>query len=380
MKFLSRLGKQLEEKIENYLQLEKRIIAYGNNLKEEIHRKEVDLEIKEKAFEKLFREKTIGFPWLADAYADFEQYYEIEATNYLRTKKHRAIKASEVVSELSKEKNKLKKELKLTKNYINYYESLFPWLKDYIDEGLDDLLLEMRREKAIEEGDDPVRTIIGDVKYSSLNTKERNQLALDKYLKSRTNWQIGRDYERYIGFIYESDGYDVSYQGIIEGYEDLGRDLVCKKENVIHIVQCKCWSTHKVIREKHINQLYGTTIKYMIDHGINIKKRYGNSLFPEFKSEVYVKPVFFTSTEYSKVAKDFADALGVELIENKKIETYPLIKCNISQSGEKIYHLPFDQQYDNTKLNRQGCFYAATINEAEEKGFRRAYRWMGNEK
>ena len=238
----------------------------------------------------------------------------------------------------------------------------------------------MRREKAIEEGDDPVRTIIGDVKYSSLNTKERNQLALDKYLKSRTNWQIGRDYERYIGFIYESDGYDVSYQGIIEGYEDLGRDLVCKKENVIHIVQCKCWSTHKVIREKHINQLYGTTIKYMIDHGINIKKRYGNSLFPEFKSEVYVKPVFFTSTEYSKVAKDFADALGVELIENKKIETYPLIKCNISQSGEKIYHLPFDQQYDNTKLNRQGCFYAATINEAEEKGFRRAYRWMGNEK
>ncbi len=378
MKFFSRLGKQLEEKIENYLQIEKRIVAYGNSLKEEISRKELGLEIREKAFEKLFKEKTLGFPWLADAFAEFEHYYEIEAANYLRTKKHSAIKASELVSELSKEKNKLKKELKLTRNYINYYESLFPWLRDYIDENLDDLLLSIRKENPSEVDEDPVRFYIGDLKYSSLTTKDRNQLALEIYLARRSNWQIGRDYERYIGYTYEVEGYDVTYHGINEGLEDLGRDLICKKGNKIKIIQCKCWSKNKVIREKHVNQLFGTTVKYIIDNEIKIKKKNQGSLLFDFSDQDNIEPMFVTSTQFSPEAKDFAEALGVKLIENKNLELYPLIKCNIAQNGEKIYHLPFDQQYDNTKINKPGCFYAFSPAEAEEKGFRRAYRWKGN--
>jgi hypothetical protein len=53
-----------------------------------------------------------------------------------------------------------------------------------------------------------------------------------------------------------------------------------------------------------------------------------------------------------------------------------MIKCNINQSSkEKIYHLPFDQQYDRTKIiPSSGEFYAATVAEAEKKGFRRAFR------
>ena len=57
---------------------------------------------------------------------------------------------------------------------------------------------------------------------------------------------------------------------------------------------------------------------------------------------------------------------------------YPCIKCNISISGEKIYHLPFDQQYDKVKINGRGECYVGTILEAEKKGFRRAFRWKGN--
>jgi hypothetical protein len=360
------------------LQVEKRIIAYGNNLKEELSKKELDLEIRTKAFEKLFKEKTIGFPWLADAYADFEHFFEIETANYLRSKKHGAIKASELVSELSKEKNILKRELKLTKNYINYYESLFPWLKEYVDENLDDLLLSIRKENPLQVDEDPVRFYIGDLKYSSLTTIERNQLALDIYFAKRSNWQIGRDYERYIGYIYELEGYDVSYYGINEGLEDLGRDLICKRGNSIKIIQCKCWSKNKMIREKHINQLFGTTVKYIIDNKIEVIRKYHESLFPDFSSQIDVEPIFVTSTQFSPKAKDFAEALNVKLIENKNLELYPLIKCNIAQNGEKIYHLPFDQQYDNTKMNKPGCFYAFNPAEAEEKGFRGAYRWKGS--
>jgi hypothetical protein len=46
-------------------------------------------------------------------------------------------------------------------------------------------------------------------------------------------------------------------------------------------------------------------------------------------------------------------------------------------SGQKWigYHLPFDQQYDRTKIipALDEC-YVRTVAEAEERGFRRAFR------
>lgn len=55
---------------------------------------------------------------------------------------------------------------------------------------------------------------------------------------------------------------------------------------------------------------------------------------------------------------------------------YPRIKCNISRGGERIYHLPFDQQYDTTVITPStGELWAQTVAEAETAGFRRAWRW-----
>jgi hypothetical protein len=82
----------------------------------------------------------------------------------------------------------------------------------------------------------------------------------------------------------------------------------------------------------------------------------------------------------SVISQDFPDVLlGVRLYERYAFEPYPCIKCNVAHlSGEKIYHLPFDQQYDSTVVdNQSGEFYAMTVAEAEGKGFRRAFRWMG---
>jgi hypothetical protein len=91
-----------------------------------------------------------------------------------------------------------------------------------------------------------------------------------------------------------------------------------------------------------------------------------------------VVPVLYTSTKISETAAEFARLLSIEINENKKFENYPAIKCNISTSKERIYHLPFDQQYDNVQITiRTGEFYAATIEEAEAQGFRRAFKWRG---
>ena len=56
-----------------------------------------------------------------------------------------------------------------------------------------------------------------------------------------------------------------------------------------------------------------------------------------------------------------------------------MIKCNINpRTKEKIYHLPFDQQYDKIIIgNNSGEFYAKTVKEARKKGFRRAFRYRG---
>ena len=57
-----------------------------------------------------------------------------------------------------------------------------------------------------------------------------------------------------------------------------------------------------------------------------------------------------------------------------------MIKCNINRTtGEKIYHLPFDINYDKTVIDpAHGEFYAATAPQAESAGFRRTHKWTGN--
>lgn len=48
------------------------------------------------------------------------------------------------------------------------------------------------------------------------------------------------------------------------------------------------------------------------------------------------------------------------------------------KDGTKIYHLPFDQQYDRTIIEEEGNErYVETVKEAEALGFRHAFRWKG---
>lgn len=191
-------------------------------------------------------------------------------------------------------------------------------------------------------------------------TGSRNQLALDRYWQKRKSpWELGRDYKRYIGYRYETQGHQVQYQGNLQGLSDLGRDLMAVKEGTVEIIQCKYWSREKQIHEKHVFQLYGTLIEYRIDH-----------------PTIQANAVFVTSTVLSDRARQAAAALDVTIQENVPLEQYPCIKCNISRDGTKIYHLPFDQQYDRTVIetNRGEC-YVSTVQEADAREFRRAYRW-----
>ena len=127
---------------------------------------------------------------------------------------------------------------------------------------------------------------------------------------------------------------------------------------------------------KHIFQLFGSTLEYAFRLG-TFSDLNQLSLFGGPIKITGAKAVLYTSTNISPVAKDAAKKLEVECNESIGISDYPLIKCNISmRDGQRIYHLPFDQQYDRTKIiTAKGEKYVYTVAEAEKAGFRRAWKW-----
>ena len=333
------------------------------------------------SLETLLTEKANGFPWLSTAIADYYENYDLIFAKYLETKSRPALVQAERIKTIAKEKKLFKKEYLISKYIIGYYESLFPWLQEYVGFNSEELIKSIYNETSLDEKD-PVSFYVTNSEFENLSISERNQRALDRYWKrDKDPWQIGRDYERYVGHLYEIEGFKVEYHGIEKVKEDMGRDLICIKGSKIEVIQCKYWSTKKgiPIRENHITQLYGTTIKYFLDQLKSAKKIQIN-LFPELLKSSDILPVLVTTAELSTTAEDFAGILGIKINKIQMDNSYPCIKCNINfQSGEKIYHLPFDQQYDKVMIDiSKGERWVKSIKEAEDFGFRRAWRWNAN--
>jgi hypothetical protein len=352
---------------------------YDNDIRQIKHDKQFCQQVfdtDQKMLKQGFAERSQGFPTLAKAFGDYLALRDDHIAEWLQDKPHPALRASEVVQEMKSERRTLAQRCKILEYLLLYYEELFPALADYREIDNPEEIKESRADSE----DDPVRDWLSAEEYDRLPKVQKFQLALDRYWKKpKSAWQLGRDYERYVGYQHEKEGYDVVYQGIIKGLEDCGRDLICRKAGVTVIVQCKYWARRKVVREKHINQLFGTCVEFWIQQTKGSVSQMELFLFPEALKSQGIVAKFVTSTALSDTAKDFAKALGIHVVENFPLKPYPCIKCNVSRiNGERIYHLPFDQQYDGTVVERErNEFYAETVAEAEARGFRRAFKWHG---
>ena len=306
-------------------------------------------------------ERASGYPTLIEAINEFEEIRDRKIEEYLIYKKNPSKKGAEVVREQNQRRRKAEFERKKTMMIIEHYENLAPFLLDYKNE------IELPEEKDIletyseEEQADVVTQFLTKDEFRNLTTTERNQRALDRYwTRPKSKWHIGKMYERYIGHLYEMEGYEVEYSGIKKRLEDLGRDLIAKKDDEIVVIQCKNWSQFRKIHENSVFQFFGTVFQ-----------------FREENPDKKVKAVFYCTNKLSPLASNFAKALKIELKEDFKMDRkYPCIKCNISRvDGEKIYHMPFDQQYDNVTIEpHRNEFFCATVAEAEQAGFRRAFK------
>ena len=306
--------------------------------------------------------------WFGALYAETQSLLDDYRSNLLRYKKRPSLKGAEQVREVKKEKRELNKKLKILEYQLKTYEQYFPIIEDFKDYILEDDTFLIKSDGSVSQDEDydPVQKFLKPEEFKKLPIDRKNQLALDRYLnKTHTKLEIGRFYERYIGYLYEQEDWIVKFFGIIEGFDDLGRDLVCKKGNEIHIVQTKNWSKYKIIREKYLYQHFATTIHYQLQEKLSKK--------------VKVKPIFYATIDFSDMAKKVSKALNIQIKTEKLKKDYPMIKCNINPSTkEKIYHLPFDQQYDKVIIgNNPGELYVKTVAEATKKGFRRAFRYRG---
>ena len=319
------------------------------------------------------KEKSLGFPWVADAHSEYLRQRELRLAQELEDKERPARKGAEVVREMSAEKAALRRENRVLRELHRYYESLFPWLIDFKGEDLDELIRQVNQPRRADDPDeDPAAFWLSDAEYHSdkLSKADKFQRALDRWWQSKKSpWQLGKDYERYIGYLHEQDGFSVQYHGIEYGLEDLGRDLICSKGSDVRIVQCKYWSGFKTMHEKHVCQIHGSAAAYQRLHGEQ------NDLFGGDGISAWL----YVSCEASQTAREFAELLDVKLMDEFPLNRYPIIKCNVSlRDGSKIYHLPFDQQYDRTQIEFKDECYVETVAQAEGLGFRRAYRWRGN--
>lgn len=357
-----RLIDDISELIREKTQITKEIEELSTDVKEEI------LDRIEEVRTKLENEKDTPevLKKIAKAWVDYKDIIWDRYIEHLLTKP-RPISietATEFRKKLKEFKDNVLISYKETEYKYNYLISLFPDLQEYID---GEAVLEDSNE--IEEHEDRREVYLTKEEWKSLSDAEKSQLALDRYneKRKRSKAQVGRDYEEYIAHLFRQQlkGCKITMFGEQRGLEDLGRDLIVQHRSKVYIVQCKRWSEDKVIREKHIMQLFGSTIEYCWDTrrgGIHPLDVVGKTIIP----------VFVSTTELSDTASRFAERLDV-IVAQEQMGEYPQIKCNIGADDRKIYHLPFDQQYNSCIIDhKKGEFYAMTVAEAESKGFKRA--------
>lgn len=336
---------------QKYLKIKSVLISEEEKLKDILKKEQEAKEV----YKKSLVETTKGFPSLKKIIDDYSRIQDELTAKNLYNKKHPAIKSAQIVIEESRKRRFAELEYKKIKFLLEYFEKLYPELQ-YLRNDLE-ADLEIIQEFNEEASSDESSRFLTPNEYNQLSDLEKHQRALDNYKKRFKNKAtIGKLYERYVGYNLEQEEYKVEYYGIDKGFEDLGRDLICYKNDEVILIQCKHWARFKQIFENHIFQFFGTYYKY--------KKE-----FPSKK----VKARFYTSTAFSKLAKEFAKQFKIELYENYKFDfDYPCIKCNVN-NGNKIFHLPFDQQYDRTTIDTaKGDFYCKTVKEAIDNGFRRA--------
>ena len=174
------------------LNLAKREIAalkHKNNLMQQY----IDEQRSEQDF--LLSQKRETMPYIAGMISDYLTLEHERAAKYLLTKKRPAEKEALRIQDLKQKDKTIISELKVYEYQLKYLLALYPELDDVLDAEYSEVTFIDYTEH------DPVRDWLSPEEWNSLSETKKNQMALDRYIAKhkKSNWQIGRDYELYIG-------------------------------------------------------------------------------------------------------------------------------------------------------------------------------------
>lgn len=240
---------------------------------------------------------------------------------------------------------------------FEYLLSIYPELRVYKN---DDAYINYMHE---EEKRCNIKNWLTDEEYNHLSEVGREQLAVDRYITSSskwTDWEKGRNYEIYCAYILFNEGYDIIQEGLNKKLEDKGRDIIAvhQKTGKTLIVQCKNWIGY--VRENIVFQLFGSYAQWLVDNDRKL-------------GDKSVEAWLYVMGPLSDEAQRCAQKLDVH-VRHLPMEKFPAIKCNVNHNtGQLIYHFPFDRHYDLVKINARGKGYKFSVAEAINEGFRRAY-------
>lgn len=164
--------------------------------------------------------------------------------------KEKAPSATKEVEVLRKRVADICCEHTLLKQYHDRVLQTFPELENYIDGDT-----EINTDEADEESSsDRVKRYLKPEEYNSMGENERNQLALERYMKNthrKNNWIVGVEYEMSYSHALRRYGFDVEENGATNGLNDLGRDIIAKSRNgITYIIQCKRLAPGRRIQDR----------------------------------------------------------------------------------------------------------------------------------
>ncbi|MNT39764.1 hypothetical protein D3C72_1760360 [compost metagenome] len=138
----------------------------------------------------------------------------------------------------------------------------------------------------------------------------------------------------------------------------MGRDLIVESSEEVLVVATRCGPRFRLVQAKDIFHLFGTMTHYKL---------------ASEKTGRPVRAVFYSTSRFNGMAKEAAKVLNVEIKTEALNRHYPMVKCSVTPEGEKRYYLPIDPVYDRVKVDlRKNEFFAKSVQEAVDKGFRRA--------
>lgn len=218
-------------------------------LEKELENIQEVLSKKEKLFQDINNVNDSSVKKISSLFSDYLLLQYDLSANLLSKKERPAFSEAKRIKDLKTETRNYIEQYKIMLYKYEYLLNVFPELENYIEDfqsikEIDDY----SKIDNLSNEFDYVRKYLSKEEYKSLSEVNRNQLALNNYIKGKkSNWQIGRDYELFCGQSYEGDGWNVQYFGMEKKLNDLGRDLIAIKGNETHIIQCKYWSKEKLI-------------------------------------------------------------------------------------------------------------------------------------